>query len=564
MRRRQPESGTPPKTEDTTLKKCNSMPRNTYFFVCRPFSFLLGVSFCTYMVMTFHFLFSLPLYQKKNSVCLQMIGNGRNIGSPSSIPNNYAAATRRGMNGNGMGPGQAHGVSPTYPSPHSVTPFSPQMDYRSLPNGGASMGGEFPSAPYTPISNFFMSQELQSTLTNSHQFRQRRPITSVSSSKFAMYTTIYNMEDKPRPMQLFPQVRAQAYQTTSRFTGKDIFLRRLASVPIPQENCESILSTLRQYRHPNLVTLTDITATEEFVMGSNDVLMAYRYINGAKSLEEAFFGKDCRATEGLLWSFTCQLVSLLRSFHETMVPVRGIHVSKIIYVESTGRFYFTALGLADLVDPKPSMPCNQWVRYMREDIHALGLILFQLATQQIKATADQFNGRQIPGFSLSFCELIKTCLESNTNSAQLCRALGERMSMEVGHQEGHSDYLMLQCSEEMHNGRMMKLLIKLNFAMEVQSNFFGEQRFTLRLFNQFLFNQVDEHNTTHVDWGHVYHCLNKLDCGSDEVIQLMAPNDHSTVLVVSYADLRQILESVFDQMKQNTPSGIEVENPAYQ
>lgn len=347
------------------------------------------------------------------------------------------------------------------------------------------------------------------------------------------------------------------YQTSARYTGKDILLRRIVGLAIKVEDCAAVNDALRQCRHPNLVPLSNIFATDEFVMGSSDIIMEYRFMAGAKSLQEAFFTENGRATEGLLWSFTCQMVGLLRSFHETLILLRGLHWSKIIYVETTGRFYFTGLGLVDLLEPKVApgmMPL-----LMKQDIQSLGLILFQLAAKNLNVKPENFNSMQpLPGYSQSFWGLIQTCLESNADAAQLCHALGERMSMEVGHQEGHADYLLSQCTKEMHNGRMMRLMMKLNFVLEslndLQEYTSEPQRYALRLFNQFIFNQVDDQNRLHVDWGHAYHCLNKLDCGSEESIQLIGNNDSSTVLVISYADLRLILDSLFEQLQQMAQS----------
>lgn len=450
----------------------------------------------------------------------------------------------------GLSANAAPMMPPTFTSPHSL--YTPQQVDPYRTNGSVSMGSDpFPATPYTPIGNLFMSPTVRNALVTPSTARPQRPVTHVTSSKFSTYTTIYNIELEAKPSVTMPKTRSQVYQTSGRYTGKDILLRRLVNVPYTAEDCDAVREAIQQYRHPNLVPLTNLFATDEFVMGSSDVIMEYRFISGAKSLQEAFFTEGNRATEGLLWSFTCQLVGLLRSFHETLLPLRGLHWSKIIYVETTGRFYFTGLGLADLAEPK--LTTSALPLLMRQDIQALGLILFQLATRNLSVKAENFGKQPLPGFSQSFWELIKTCLESNPDAAQLCHALGERMSMEVGHQEGHADFLFSQCNKEVHNGRLMRLMIKMNFVLEslndVQEYSADSQRYALRLFNQFLFNQVDEQNRVHVDWSHVFHCLNKLDCGSEETIQLIG-NDGNTILVISYADIRGMLENVFEHLQQ--------------
>lgn len=480
-------------------------------------------------------------------------GRVNNISSTSGIPGYAGAAGGRRHPGSAGSMSQAQMMSPTFQSPHSL--YAPhQVDpYRTGGSAATMMSDPFPATPYTPVSSLFMSPTVRNALTSPQTLRHRRAITHVTSSKFNTYTPIYNMETEAKSCTLLGKVRTQVYQTSARYTGKDILLRRLVGVQIKPEDCVAVSDALRPYRHPNLVPLSNVFATDEFVMGSSDVIMEYRFMAGAKGLHEAFFSEHSRATEGLLWSFTCQLVGLLRSFHETLIPLRGLHWSKLIYVETTGRFYFTGLGFIDLLEPKVTQ--NTLLTHMKQDIQALGLILFQLASKNISVKPENFSSAlPLAGFSQSFKELIKTCLEGNADAALLCHALGERMSMEVGHQEGHADYLLSQCSKEMHNGRMMRLMIKLNFVLEslndLQEYTSEPQRYALRLFNQFVFNQIDDQNRLHVDWGHAYHCLNKLDCGSEESIQLMANNDNSTVLVISYADLKIILDSLFEQLQQ--------------
>lgn len=490
-----------------------------------------------------------------------MLGRGNNTASAAG--GGYGSAGGRRHVNSAMV--QAHILSPTF-SPHSM--YTPVDPYRT--NGSATIAEPFPATPYTPISSLFMSPNVQNALATPQNVRQRRPVTHVTSSKFATYTTIFNLEAEAKPSVLMPKQRTQVYQTSARYTGKDILLRRLVNVVMSPEECNVVLEAVRQYRHPNLVPLTNVFPTDEFIMGSSDAMMEYRFIPGAKSLQEAFMSDTTRATEGLLWSFTCQMVGLLRSFHETVLPLRWVHLSKLIYVEATGRFYYTGLGLADLLYEMKVNPTNVGF-FMKQDIQSLGLILLQLATNSYTAKPDAFIAKQhIPGFSQSFCELVKTCLDGSVDSAHLCHALGERMSMEVGHQQGHADYLLLQCSREVHNGRLMRLMMKLNFVLEslndLQDYSPDTQRYALRLFNQFVFNQVDEQNRIHVDWGHAFHCLNKLDCGSEETIQLISNDSTTAVLVISYADLRSILDTLFDQLQQissHVATGEAMESPIF-
>ncbi|ORC88426.1 Pab1p-dependent poly(A) ribonuclease subunit [Trypanosoma theileri] len=490
---------------------------------------------------------------KGRNVKSGVLGRGNMVSSVINAGGNQHPYGRRHVNSGGSLVTNAFVASPSsLYTPQHVDPFcQPLTD-------------PFPSTPYTPVSHLFMSTAVRNTRPNmSYVMRSNmRTITPVTSSKFAHYTTIYNIEDEAKKSTMNSKLTMQVYQTTVRFTGKDIALRRIVNTSATLEDCNAVCEQFRHYRHPNLVPLTGVIATDAFIMGSNDVIMEYKFIPEAKSLHEYFFTKR-RATEGLLWSFACQMVGLLRAFHETATPLRGLHWSKILYASVTGRFYFSGIGLMDLVEPKTST--LSMAMLMKQDIQALGLLLLQLSTCNLNARPEDITNQPASGFSESFWTLVKACLDGGTDVASLCRALGERMSMEVAHQEGYADYLMSQCAKEAHNGRLMRLMVKLNFVLESlhevpDNNTEAHNRYALRLFSQYVFNQVDEQHRTRLDWGHVFHCLNKLDCGSEELVQLISNEDGNTILVISYRDLRSSLESAFEQLQlQVTTSDTDIQ-----
>nr|CCC95918.1 unnamed protein product [Trypanosoma congolense IL3000] len=477
------------------------------------------------------------------------LGRGNVVGNATGSNHSQHTYVRRHVNSTGNILVNTFLASPAslYNTPQHIDPYCQPL------------ADPFPSAPYTPVGHLFMSSAVRNVLP-SLPFLPRssaRNITVVTSSKFSHYTTIYNIENEASPSSMNPKVRMQLYQTTARFTGKDVALRRLVKMNITVDECVAVNELFRHYRHPNLVPLTNILVTDEFVMGSNDVIMEYKFIVGAKSLNEAFFVEG-KATEGLLWSFACQMVGLMRAFHETSTPLRGLHWTKILFVPVTGRFYFSGVGLVDILEPKGSN--RSITASMRHDVQSLGLILFQLSTGNSSARPEDVTSQPAAGFSDMFWSLVKACVEGSVDVVYLCHALGERMSMEVAHQEGNADYLVSQCAKEVHNGRIMRLMIKLNFVMESlheipENSSEAHSRYALRLFSQYVFNQVDERHRARLDWGHVFHSLNKLDCGSEELVQLIGNDESNTILVISYHDLRTTLETTFEQLQLSAGDG---------
>jgi PAB-dependent poly(A)-specific ribonuclease subunit 3 len=115
------------------------------------------------------------------------------------------------------------------------------------------------------------------------------------------------------------------------------------------------------------------------------------------------------------------------------------------------------------------------------------------------------------------------------------------------------DHLTSDLGRELENGRLVRLLTKLNFINERPEHEHDRQwsengeRFFLKIFRDYVFHQVDASGDPVVDLGHVLTCLNKLDAGTDERITLVS-RDEQTCFIVSYKELKKGLESSFQTL----------------
>src|SRR5690606_33905751 len=89
-----------------------------------------------------------------------------------------------------------------------------------------------------------------------------------------------------------------------------------------------------------------------------------------------------------------------------------------------------------------------------------------------------------------------------------------------------SDTLRSELSTSLENGRIARLMMKLAIINE-RPEFNGDpewsengERYTLKLFRDYVFHQVDAAGQPVVDLGHIISCLNKLDAGTDERVCL--------------------------------------------
>jgi PAB-dependent poly(A)-specific ribonuclease subunit 3 len=300
--------------------------------------------------------------------------------------------------------------------------------------------------------------------------------------------------------------------------------------------------------------------------------MEYQFIKGARSLPEHIVCHQ-EFSEGVVWSVAAQLVSLVRHFHSLDTPLRTLHLSKLMLCDDleattdaqdgtgqapvpaatgTQRVLFTGLGMLDILDPLPPGGVPQ---AMRRDFASLAEVLDDMMMASAKIAAQRAMGNSMTpasaqavtaalnaSFSPALSEFVRICREATSIDA-ICAAIGPRMAAELGNQMGSAEYVRKEALKEVHNGRLMKLLIRLNMVYAYLQNAQDyDPYYTVRLFFQHLFAPIDDHNRPRRDWGLIYHGLNKFDTRSDDLLQLISP-DTGTILVVSYADIATAVEA---------------------
>jgi PAB-dependent poly(A)-specific ribonuclease subunit 3 len=75
-------------------------------------------------------------------------------------------------------------------------------------------------------------------------------------------------------------------------------------------------------------------------------------------------------------------------------------------------------------------------------------------------------------------------------------------------------------------------------------------RYLLKLFRDFLFHQVDDQGQPLNDWGMAIDAINKADAGLNEKVMLLS-RDETSMLVVSYADIKRCLIASYDEIKRH-------------
>ncbi|GME78294.1 unnamed protein product [Ambrosiozyma monospora] len=108
-------------------------------------------------------------------------------------------------------------------------------------------------------------------------------------------------------------------------------------------------------------------------------------------------------------------------------------------------------------------------------------------------------------------------------------------------------------SREVENARLVRLMTKLESICDRpergSDGAWSEtgERYPVKLFKDYVFHQVNESGHPVVDLTHVVNCLNKLDAGSEETLLLVSP-DETTCLIMSYRNLKQLVDKSFSQL----------------
>jgi PAB-dependent poly(A)-specific ribonuclease subunit 3 len=76
----------------------------------------------------------------------------------------------------------------------------------------------------------------------------------------------------------------------------------------------------------------------------------------------------------------------------------------------------------------------------------------------------------------------------------------------------------------------------------------------LKLFRDYVFHQVDHEGRPVLDLGHMLTCLNKLDAGIDERIQLVS-REEQNIFIVSYRELKRGVEAAWGDLSRGNRTG---------
>lgn len=416
------------------------------------------------------------------------------------------------------------------------------------------------------VEDFFVSNDIREELQRKNEASLQKLPGSSLPDYVSMYHSLVPLDinfDRDDETNLFFGYPTWAYKAVSNNDGRIYCLRRVEGFRLTNERAITTVTKLwKNVSSPSLVRLHECFTTRAF--GDNSLILVYDYHPLSVTLNDYYFSSKSyynRAggaiTEEVIWGYTVQLVSVIKTLHGSNIAVRCIDLSKII-LTGQGRIRLNCCGIFDILQfDENTVQTNEELKLV--DLEKLGKIILSLACNSTNLLdLDQC----LQYVSLTYNDVLRQLLdyllaEDNGNKTidQVVQIIAVRTMENFNSALVNNDVLCSELNKEVENGRLVRLLCKFGFINERpeynhDSNWSESgDRYLIKLFRDYVFHQVDEYGKPVIDLGHVLTTLNKLDCGIDESIMLVS-RDEQNCLIVTYKELKKCMESAFRDLSR--------------
>ncbi|RHZ78795.1 hypothetical protein Glove_156g105 [Diversispora epigaea] len=435
------------------------------------------------------------------------------------------------------------------------------------------------SSPLSHVSNlhphqktihaFFMSDNLREELQQKNDVTLR----SVNAKdlnlpeEIHVYHSLYPLDIRQEKSIKNFGYPSWAYKSICSIDGRVYSLRRIGGFRLTNELAMSSIENWRRIRHANIVSIREAFTTKAF--GDHSLVVVYDYHPLSQTLFDKHFSSlqtpnqqliqggisVDNLPESVLWSYIIQLTSAIKTIHSTGLAARMIESTKIL-LTSKNRIRVNCCGILDMInyDGGKNIP-----HYQQDDLLNFGKLIISLACNSLSSvqnpkSIDFISRHYSPDFKNVILYLLSK--PSPTKSIDdVVTMIGTRILHEINGVHHYNDFLESELSQELENGRLVRLLCKFGFInerpefdMDPSWSETGD-RYLIKLFRDYVFHQVDEHGYPVIDMSHVLICLNKLDAGIDERIMLVS-RDEQSCLIVSYKEIKNCIDSAFRDLSR--------------
>ncbi|SPO03808.1 related to poly(A)-specific ribonuclease [Cephalotrichum gorgonifer] len=357
------------------------------------------------------------------------------------------------------------------------------------------------------------------------------------------------------------------YKAVDGKTGFIRCLRRLEGFRLSNEHAIRSVKEWRRIDCGSVVSVFDAFTTRAF--GDSSIVFVQEYFPLSKTLMELHFPNQAAAPgtrykqqtlipENTLWAYITQIATALKTIHAANLAARCVDLSKIICTDKN-RIRLGACAILDVAQFEARRPVQD---LQQEDLLQFGRVILSLASLTPPAlltnatAAMEHLGRN---YSVELRDTVLWLLtpqqQQPKNIDEFVRGIATHFVTSFDQALHESDSLRSELSTSLESDRIARLLMKLAIVNE-RPDFNGDtewsengDRYTLKLFRDYVFHQVDANGHPIVDLGHMISCMNKLDAGTDERVCLTS-RDEQTVFVVTYRTLREQLRSLFAEISR--------------
>ena len=410
------------------------------------------------------------------------------------------------------------------------------------------------------LRDSFLPEDLRQKL---HRKSETLLRTFGSSQSLHPYHSLTPLPENTKTHKHFPGYESSLFKAIDSRDGRTYCLKRLYPFRVDDSTLEErfkfIRTVWRRVRNGNVVTLHEMfTSSEAF--GENSLIIVSDYHPESLTLQQLHaskhgFGTPRRSNmtvpEDLLWKYIVQISNALRAIHAQGLSARLISADKFL-VTDEDRIRFNGCAIGDLLSPN-----NQPLADLqRSDLASLGNLVISLGTQFGKhKSLDQFER----SYSQHLLDTVNWLLHAGDERSLTNLLVRSSPAIMDGFSTVQDDNDVLQgfLGRELENGRLVRLVLKLNtinerpeYANDPLWSDYGP-RGKIKLFRDYVFQQVDEQGRPVLNMGHMLACLNKLDAGLDEKIKLES-RDGKSILLVTFKEMKQLMESSFQDLSRRS------------
>jgi len=353
------------------------------------------------------------------------------------------------------------------------------------------------------------------------------------------------------------EVVVTRYKAVSYANARAYVLLRIDNAALHEhENPLQIVNKWRRVQSSAVVGVVEAFTTLSFGTQKPSLVVVYEYYPLSVSLASKEFVAPM--SMNTFFYIAVQLAGALQAVHRRGLACRGLVNERYVLLQSGSasgyqRVRLGSLGVPDILGG--ALSARDCAAAEREDYIDLGRLLTRISARSgLTGPANPAGlpaglGSPGPQPHNEFTDLLDAL--SRADKARIDDLLYPYALRAADLANRRIDDLEDVLSQELENGRVFRLLAKIEFVLEGSDP--ADPRsplYALHLFRKFVFGQHTEQGRPALNLAHALAALNKLDAGIDENVLLVSA-DAKTRIILSYKELHQTFAHEFN--KKATP-----------